>query len=433
MLKRVEELRVKRGGLRASLLYSLAGQGFYLTTQLGVLSALAHFRGPIAVGEFGLALAVTTPLFLLSNLGFRTAQASDVEEEFSFAQYGGVRLLLTALAVLISIVLGWSLSDNISTLVIVAIVSLTKAFESVSNLAYGAFQQGGRMDLVARSLAVRGALTLPFFAVLLWLGADTATAFLAQLGVWAAAGMLLDYPSASRIASGRLVWPSWAKGRSSRLIWRVAPLGGGQFINSVQMSVPRILVERYLGLDALGLFTAVGYFQQAGVSAANSVSHAIVNRIAKLRRTGQRRRIYAIVIKLAALFVFCGALWSLLCFYFGVEMLVFLFGHSYIAAAPLLFIISLAMNVRMLATLPQTVLYAEQRYSTYMTFQVVSFALTVALCFTFIERFGLVGAGYVLLTVAILRLLVMEALALFLGKRPPPASGTSGGHQPWAS
>jgi O-antigen/teichoic acid export membrane protein len=432
MLKRLDDLPVKGKRLSASLLYSFAGQGFYLVSQLGVLSALAHFQGPRAVGAFGLALAICTPLFLLSNMGFRTAQASDVEEEFSFAQYGGVRLFLTVIAIGASLLIGYFLSDGSSTLLIVGIVSLTKAFESVSNLAYGAFQQVERMDLVARSLAVRGAFTLPIFVALLWFGGSTATALVAQLVVWAAVGLLLDYPSASRIAAGRVVLPVWVRGNWT-LIRRVAPLGGGLLINSVQMSVPRILVEGYLGLEALGLFTAVGYFQQAGVTAANSVSHAIVSRMARLSRKQQYRSIYILVLKLGSLFIVAGATWSALCFFFGEEILHVLFGSQYRSAAPLLFVISLSMNVRMLATLPQTLLYAEQRYKIFMIFQVVSIGLTIALSVPFLERWGLLGAGYVLLTAATFRLVFMEILSLVLGTRPPPNGGTGAGARTWIS
>src|SRR5690606_31511651 len=79
---RAKERGVTLGG---SLVYSLVGTGFYLLTQLGVLSGLSHLRGPVAVGEFGLALALTTPLFALANMGLRTAQAVDVTEQFAFA------------------------------------------------------------------------------------------------------------------------------------------------------------------------------------------------------------------------------------------------------------------------------------------------------------------------------------------------------------
>jgi O-antigen/teichoic acid export membrane protein len=404
--------------------YSFIGQFFYLASQLGILSALAHFHGPIAVGEFGLALALTTPLFLLLNMGFRTTQAVDIGETFSFAEYGGVRLVLTGVALTISVLLGALFSERSSTLVIVAVVACAKVFESVSNLAYGAFQQAGRMDLVAASFALRGSITLLTFVVLLLLGADTSTALLAQLVIWAVIGLFVDYPRASRLATGGLVFPRLSTRQSWRLLRHSSPLGGGLLANSLQMSIPRLLVERYVGLDGLGLFTAVGYFQQAGVTASNSISNAIVNQLARLNRDDQRGELRRILVRLLFLLMLTGALGVATCYFFGDLILLVLFGREYLSATPLLFIVAIAISIRMISTLPQSVLFAQHRFKQFFLFQVVSLGLTIAVGFYIIPRFGLIGAGYVLLAAAVFRLLFLEVFAFF-GRhtKPKPRTG----------
>ena len=60
-------------------------------------------------------------------------------------------------------------------------ISGAKAFDSISNLAYGAFQQVERMDLVARSYLLRGGISVVAFLLLLFAGADIATALFSQL------------------------------------------------------------------------------------------------------------------------------------------------------------------------------------------------------------------------------------------------------------
>lgn len=412
-------MELSRSGqtLRASIGYSFVGQTLYLASQLGVLSALAHFRGPSAVGEFGLALALTTPLFLLSNLGFRTAQASDVSEDFTFTEYGGVRLVLTVLAIIVSIVLGLVFASGQSALWVVAVVTLMKGFEAVSNLSYGAFQQAGRMDLVALSLGLRGCLAAMAFTLLLTLGAETPTAFVAQLVVWGVIALGLDYPRACLLAEGRFVLPKWSHRRSVRLIRHASPLGGGLFANSLQMSVPRLMVERFLGLEALGIFTAVGYFQQAGVTASNSLSHAIVNRLARLNRAGKERQARRLLLKLFVLVLSVGAAGSATAYWFGDIIMRVLFGPHYASAGSLLFVISIAVSLRMLSTLPQTALLAERRFRQFFLFQMISLGLTVVLGFYLIPKFGVLGAGYVLIASAAFRLIFLELVAL-IGRTP---------------
>jgi O-antigen/teichoic acid export membrane protein len=405
-------LKAYEQSLLASVGYSLSGQVIYLATQWGILSGLAHFHGPTAVGEFGLALALSTPLFLLSNGGFRNAQASDVSEQYSFAEYGGARILLTALAVALTLALGYVFSSNRTTMLVIAVVAASKVFESVSNLAYGAFQQAGRMDLVAASLVTRGSLTLGLFLALLFIGASAAVALLAQVLVWSAVGLLVDYPRASRLVGGRVVVvPRWTGKRSWRLIAGQAPLGGGILANSLQVSVPRILIERYLGLEALGLFTVVDYLLQASVIASNSVSHALLNRFARLAQSNQRQRLKKLVFKLFFLFGGAGLGAIAVAYWIGEDILALLFGRQYASTAPLLLVMSVVISIRMLSVLPQTVLMAERRFSLFLLLQVIGLALTALGGLIAIPAYGLIGAGYLLVVTALFRLVFLEMVA----------------------
>jgi O-antigen/teichoic acid export membrane protein len=405
--------------LKASLGYSFGSQVFFLFSQLGMLSALAHFHGPIAVGEYGLALALTTPMFLLMNMGFRTAQAVDVNEAFSFADYGGTRIILTGMATAISILLATVFAKEYSTFVIVVVMALAKAFESISSLAFGAYQQAGRMDMVASSFAARSAITLVSFVALLLLGADTATALLAQLVTWAVFALLFDYPRASRLVTGRMVFPRWSIRDSWRLLRHSAPLGGGLLANALQMTVTRLLVERFVGLEALGLFTSVAYFQQAGVSASNSVSNAIVNRLARLSRADKRSKLRRILLSLLLMFMLAGAAGIALCYYFGELILRILFGfdEAHQSATQLLLVISVVVSLRMISTLPQSLMFAEQRFKEFLGYQLFSLALTVVLGYFLIPRYGILGAGYVLLIAALLRLMILEVFVVIFPRR----------------
>jgi O-antigen/teichoic acid export membrane protein len=340
--------------------------------------------------------------------------------QFSFAQYGGTRIILTGLAAIASLVAAALYVDRVSTLLIIAMVVGAKAFESVSNLAYGAFQQSGRMDLVAKSFALRGSITLLAFVGFLLLGASTAVALFAQLVVWGLVGLLFDYPRASRLVAGRVVMPRATLRESWTLLRHSAPLGGGLLANSLQMTVTRIMVERFLGLEALGLFTAIGYFQQAGVTASNSVSNAIVNRLARLSRNGERAKLRSIMLKLFAAFAAVAALGIGAAYFYGDVILAVLFGHAYRQAAPLLFIIAIVVSLRMFSTLPQSLLFAEQRFKEFMSFQLVLLALTLGLGLYAIPRYGIIGAGFVLLFVAVVRFAILELILMLRRTKAAP-------------
>ncbi len=395
--------------LGGSLVFSLLGTGFYLVTQLGVLSSLAHFRGPVAVGEFGLALAVTTPLFAVANMGLRTQQAVDITGQFDFADYGGVRAMLAVLATIDSHAAGWLLADEAATLLVVAVVTGAKAFESVSNLAYGAFQQRGRMDLVARSYFIRGGLTLVFFVGLLVAGASVFVAFLSQFVVWGLTAMLMDYPQASRMSADRVVPPRFSRD-CVRLLIKSAPLSGASFANHLQASLPRLFIQSHLGLEQLGLFTAVGYFQRAGIVAANSVLHAIINRLAHLHHVREQGHAFKLLLILAGVFLVVGAAGVYLMIIFGDQVLRVIFGEQFVKAHDLFVIISISLVLRMLATLMQSMLVAQQRFGAFFWTQIATLIATVPLAYVLIAWFGLIGAGYALLAASGFRLLSTGAM-----------------------
>lgn len=424
---RIRERGVTLGG---SLVYSLAGTGFYLLTQLGVLSGLSHLRGPVAVGEFGLALALTTPLFALANMGLRTAQAVDVTEQFVFADYGGVRLVLSVLAIFACLLAGLLLAGGLHTFIVVAVVAAAKAFESVSNLAYGAFQQSGRMELVARSYIVRGTLTLLIFIGLLLAGADIVIAFLAQLVVWAIVALMLDYPHASRLAAGAVVRPRLSK-KCWHLLKKSAPLSGASFANNLQGSLPRLFLQWQLGLEQLGLFTAVGYFQRAGIAASNSVLHAIINRLAILNQNGNKQAAYRIIFGLAALFIVAGGFGVYLCVLFGDVILRLLFGESFVQAQLLLVIVSVSLVLRMISTLLQSLLISQQRFGAFFWAQIMTLIAAVPVSYYLIAWYGLLGAGYALVAAAIFRLVAVESVSLLIPRRGT-LSGAAGAMPPTA-
>jgi O-antigen/teichoic acid export membrane protein len=399
--------QLKELRLSHSLLFSLFGQVGYVLTQMAVLATLAQLRGSEAVGEFGLALAITTPAFIFVNMGGKSSQSSDVTQKYSFADYGGLVLAAAALATLVSVIAGAIFARNFETLLIVVIVAATKFVESFSSLSYGAFQQAGRADKITWSLLLRGSLTVPIFALVLWLGAPTGVAFLAQLAVWSGTAFLRDYPLASGIAAGSLVRPSLRPERLMALLRETAPLGGGYFINSLLTSLPRLFVERSLGLSAVGILTVVTYFQQAGTIVVAAMSQALVNRFARLKHAGESGTLRKTIIGILVLVLACSVAGLLFVDVAGVWILGTIFGPEFRNAGPLLMLIALALCARLFSVVPQSLLHAERRFGTFLLRELATAIPMTALLWALVPRYGLMGAGFAIVGAAVTRLAIM--------------------------
>lgn len=395
--------------LRWQISYNMGGQVADVLGQTAVLAALAHFRGPSEVGHFGMALAITTPFFKFAGVGGKDSQISDVTQRFSFAEYAGLVVMLALLATTASIFSGYFLADTLSTFFIVLVVSGTKFFEAISTLSYGAFQQAGHNDKPALSLALRSILTASLFALLLYIGASIAVAFLAQFLARATLAILRDYPLAARTAQGRIIWPSGNFRRIWILAVETAPLGASYVVNSMAGSLPRLVVGNTLGLVAVGLLTVATYIQQGATIIINAIAEVTVNHFARYRHEGKSHAVRRLVVQLLGIAVVgsvAGVAFTLL---FGPRLLQILFGSQFLNAQPLLVFVALALAVKLFSLIPQSLLHADRRFKSMLVRELAAVAVCFVLLLWLVPWLGLIGAGIAIFGTTLARFVIMMA------------------------
>ena len=144
------QARLPALSLKQNFSWTFVGNGVYQACQWGMLVVLAKLTSPEAVGQFALGLAVCAPVVMLTNLQLRAVQATDARGEYEFADYLGLRLLMTGLALAVIAGVALVAYSSVTTLVILA-VGLAKSFEALSDVLYGLLQQRERMDRIAKS------------------------------------------------------------------------------------------------------------------------------------------------------------------------------------------------------------------------------------------------------------------------------------------
>jgi O-antigen/teichoic acid export membrane protein len=153
--------------LKANFSWTLVGNIVYRFSQWGLVVILAKLTSPESVGQYTLALAITTPVYMFCNLGLTVVQTTDADDHNIFGEYLGLRIITSLFALVFIagiLILGPYESYMISVL---AIVSLTKYVESISDAAHGLMQKQEHLDLVAQSLIIRGVASLLTFLTLL--------------------------------------------------------------------------------------------------------------------------------------------------------------------------------------------------------------------------------------------------------------------------
>ena len=114
------------------------------------------------VGQFSLSLAVIQPVIAFSQLNLSQVQTTDARREYRFGDYFGLRLITSALALLV--VCGTALGGGYGreTGAVIVIVGIGLAFDAVGDVACGLLRQHERMDRVAISMAAEGCCLWPF-------------------------------------------------------------------------------------------------------------------------------------------------------------------------------------------------------------------------------------------------------------------------------
>ena len=124
-----------------------------------ILMVMTRSNGVTDAGIFSIAYAVASLMLFVGQYGLRRYQASDVNEEFSFADYLGMRFITCGVMIAVSV--GYCAFEILSGTytmtkgIVVFLVCLEKVIQAFADVLHGRMQQAGRLDVAAKSSAAR--------------------------------------------------------------------------------------------------------------------------------------------------------------------------------------------------------------------------------------------------------------------------------------
>ena len=333
--------------------WTLAGNLVYAGCQWAMLVVLAKLGTPAMVGQFALALALTAPVLLFTNLQLRQIQATDARHEYPFGEYLGLRLAMTGLGVLIILVLALIGGYESEMAWIILIVGLAKAFESISDVFYGLLQQRDRMDRMAISMMIKGVLSLMALGLGVYLTHSVLWGVVGLACIWALILVSYDLRSGSsvlRMASHpdtpaptwAVPMPIWQPAKLLRLAWLALPLGVTMMLISLNINIPRYLTEHFLGRADLGIFAAISYTVVAGTTVFSAVGQSVSPHLARYHAGDHKGGFWVLFGKLLAVGLALGFAGVLLALVAGREILTLLYSPEYGARSDIFMCVMLA-------------------------------------------------------------------------------------------
>ncbi len=385
--------------LRSGFLWTAGANVVYAACQWGMLTTLAKTCAPSEVGAFALGLAIASPVISFTSLQLRSVQATDAAHRYRLRDYITLRIWTTLLAlVIIAVICGrqraWGL-----TAWVVAIIGFSKALEAMSDVLQGYLQQQERMQIIARSLIIKG--ILGFSAVVLAV-CYFRNAFSAALALACTAALVLtfyDWPVTKRLRAA--LGPQAGAMHDDASPWRrrkhlalwALPLGVVQGLVSLNANIPRYQLERSAGLAEVGIFSALASLIVVGQTVVAALGNVTSPRLAKLYMQGEVRRFAGLLGKLIAVGAALGLAGTLFAVVAGRQILTVLFRPEYAQHGDALALVMLGGTVAYVAWFAGFGLTAAQLFREQVPLLAVVCAVAWVVSFVAIPRFGINGAA----------------------------------------
>lgn len=410
--------------LRTNVSWTFLGNMIYAATQWGVLIALAKFGTPELVGQYSLALAVTAPVILLTNMQLDNVQSTDAKRLYHFHDYFNLRFIMTALGLLmiLGIVLVSGYRPEVA--LIVMAVGLTKAFEAISNIFYGLLQQRERMDRIAKSLILRGVLALAFFSVGLLLSKNILVAILGIALAWLLVLLFYDLRSGMLILGRaelfKALKPNRDFGKLARLTWLALPLGFVMMLISLNSALPRYFLESSHGEHTLGIFSALTYITVAGSTFVGALGGSATPRLAKYYAELDYVAFRRLVVKLIGIVLVIGVAGVLVAALFGQPLLTLIYESQYAEQVEIFVLAMLMAAVGYVSSIFGYSMTAIRFFRVQLILYALVTAATLVGCIALIPTYGATGAVLAMLAANIVQIILNAGVVFYvLYKRTP--------------
>jgi O-antigen/teichoic acid export membrane protein len=375
---------------------------------------LAKLGSPEDVGLFALGLAVTAPIFMFATLRLRDVQATDSKQEYSFGDYFALRLITTVLAFLAVIGIVFVSGYTGETALVILATAASKSVEAISDAFYGLFMQQERLDRIAKSMIIKGPLSLLGLGLGFYL---TGSVFWGIIGLTLArAIMTVGYdirnatltlnPSSnlfSHIIPKDFPGPRWNRAILTRLAWLTLPLGFVTMLISFNGNIPRYFIEGSLGSYQLGIFAAITAFQKAAPTIVQALGRSASPRLAKYYAANNVKAFRKLTLQLAGIGALMGVGGVVVAFVAGRPLLTLFFGPEY-ALTGLFVLVMIDAGLDYMSTMLLFVITSARYIRVQLPLYLLT-TVTVALgCYLLVPSGGLQGAAVAIIISELVRL-----------------------------
>lgn len=384
--------------LRRNFSWTIVGNVIYAVCLWGILSVLTKLGSQAVVGRYALASAIVTPVVMFANLQLRSVLASDAHNTHRFGEYLAVRLVMLPAAFLIVLVIG--LMNYSGELLLVILLScLARIFEGLSDILYGLAQKNERMDLVSRSLMIKGVAGLVLVGLIFAATRSLVWAMVGFVAAWAVPLLFFDLPRARALlhATGEDFRPHWQVSSLRQIVWLTLPMGLVMMLAQLRHTIPRTFLAEHWSEDEVGVMAALAYMVVAGSTVVMALGQSSLAPLAKVYAAGRIAKFRRMVGKLVLLGSAVGLLGIVVAHFAGREILTLIYTAEYGDYESEFVVVMLAGACFFVGSLLGPVATSMRAFRGQMVIQIVNVGLMLGLAWWLIPTRGIMGAALTML------------------------------------
>jgi O-antigen/teichoic acid export membrane protein len=420
-----EQPAFTRLSLRANFVWTLAGNACNAACTWLIVVVIVKLGSMELAGFYAFAQAIVLPVVSFSTLQLRGIYATDATNQYRFGHYLGLRVLTTSLALAAVAALAFQSSSQRDIQLLTLAIGLGAAMDAISDIIYGALQQRERMQWIAASMMIRSLLGLAAVFAGLLLTNSLIWSILISAGVKGLVVLVVDVPlgvqtlaaNAARGAKQSRLREVWAQACELKVLralaWLSLPLAPTTMLMTLQVTIPRYLIEHWMDAKQLGLFAAQSYLTSAGAIVATALAQAAAPRMAQHFLDGDARGFRRLLVKLVALGGACGAVGVAVAVLFGKPLLSVLYAPEYAQRNDVFIWLMVGAGLTYVSIFLGWGMTAARRLRIQLPlFALIVAAMLAAGCFL-VPRYGLIGAA----ATVVVGSLVQAAGSLFVVSR----------------
>lgn len=382
--------------LKLNIIYMFIANFIYALSNWAQLSLVSKMTDGIILGNYTLAIAVVTPIYLFLNMQLRALMLTDNKIEYLLSEYFTFRLTTTILLIILTTIICFIFNLNYSILLSYA---LLRSIEGIAEIFNSKSQQQEDILTVSKSISIKSIFALLGFIIGLYFFKKISIGFFIAIILNLLVLFFFDFNRFKEYDKYRI--SKFYKYK--RLLLKTLPLGVVILIISLNSNISKFYIEYYIDTYAQGIYSSLSYCIILGSFVANAIGQTIAPRLSKYYHNNELILFCKLKNKFILINTLIGLLAILFAILFGKDLLSLLFNKiisTYTYQFVLIMISGLFIYI---ATALGYILTSmrEFKIQPYINFTILF--INIIASFLLIPKYGIDGAIYTTICIYIIQ------------------------------